>query len=212
MVKTRNSNLGTRNSNPKFMKKIGLFFGSFNPIHIGHLILANYILENSDMDELWFVVSPQNPFKNKKSLLTDHNRLDMVQLAVKNYPKMRASNVEFSLPKPSYTIDTLTYLKEKYPNYSFALIMGEDNLDSLPKWKNAEKLMSDYQIIVYPRTFEGEKKDSEYLQHENISMVNAPIIELSATEIRNMIKGGKNVRPMLPPEVFEYLDGSSFYK
>lgn len=194
------------------MKKIGLFFGSFNPIHIGHLILANYILENSDMDELWFVVSPQNPFKDKKSLLTDHNRLDMVQLAVKNYPKMRASNVEFSLPKPSYTIETLTYLKEKYPNYSFALIMGEDNLDSLPKWKNAEKLMSDYQIIVYPRTFEGEKKDSEYLQHENISMVNAPIIELSATEIRNMIKEGKNVRPMLPPEVFEYLDGSSFYK
>ena len=194
------------------MKKIGLFFGSFNPIHIGHLILANYILENSDMDELWFVVSPQNPFKDKKSLLTDHNRLDMVQLAVKNYPKMRASNVEFSLPKPSYTIDTLTYLKEKYPNYSFALIMGEDNLDSLPKWKNAEKLMSDYQIIVYPRTFEGEKKDSEYLQHENISMVNAPIIELSATEIRNMIKEGKNVRPILPPEVFEYLDGSSFYK
>lgn len=194
------------------MKKIGLFFGSFNPIHIGHLILANYILENSDMDELWFVVSPQNPFKDKKSLLTEHNRLDMVQLAVKNYPKMRASNVEFSLPKPSYTIDTLTYLKEKYPNYSFALIMGEDNLDSLPKWKNAEKLMSDYQIIVYPRTFEGEKKDSEYLQHENISMVNAPIIELSATEIRNMIKEGKNVRPMLPPEVFEYLDGSSFYK
>ena len=194
------------------MKKIGLFFGSFNPIHIGHLILANYILENSDMDELWFVVSPQNPFKDKKSLLTDHNRLDMVQLAVKNYPKMRASNVEFSLPKPSYTIDTLTYLKEKYPNYSFALIMGEDNLDSLPKWKNAEKLMSDYQIIVYPRTFEGEKKDGEYLQHENISMVNTPIIELSATEIRNMIKEGKNVRPMLPPEVFEYLDGSSFYK
>ena len=194
------------------MKKIGLFFGSFNPIHIGHLILANYILENSDMDELWFVVSPQNPFKDKKSLLTDHNRLDMVQLAVKNYPKMRASNVEFSLPKPSYTIDTLTYLKEKYPNYSFALIMGEDNLDSLRKWKNSEKLMSEYQIIVYPRTFEGEKKDSEYLQHENISMVNAPIIELSATEIRNMIKGGKNVRPMLPPEVFEYLDGSSFYK
>ena len=194
------------------MKKIGLFFGSFNPIHIGHLILGNYILENSDMEELWFVVSPQNPFKDKKSLLNDHNRLDMVQLAVKNYPKMRASNVEFSLPKPSYTIDTLTYLKEKYPNYSFALIMGEDNLDSLPKWKNSEKLIADYQIIVYPRTFEGEKKAHEYLQHENISLVNAPIIELSATEIRKMIKEGKNVRPMLPPEVFDYLDGSNFYK
>jgi nicotinate-nucleotide adenylyltransferase len=130
------------------MKKIGLFFGSFNPIHIGHLILANYILENSDMEELWFVVSPQNPFKDKKSLLNDHNRLDMVQLSVKNYPKMRASNIEFSLPKPSYTIDTLTYLNEKYPDYSFALIMGEDNLKSLPKWKNYEKLVSDYQIIA----------------------------------------------------------------
>lgn len=194
------------------MKKIGLFFGSFNPIHIGHLILANYILEHSDMEELWFVVSPQNPFKEKKSLLKDHHRLDMVQLAVKNYPKIRASNVEFSLPQPSYTIDTLTYLKEKYPEFTFALIMGEDNLDTLPKWKNFEKLISEHQIIAYPRTFEGEKKSHEYFQHENIALVKAPIIELSATEIRNMIKEGKNVRPMLPPEVFEYLDGSSFYK
>lgn len=194
------------------MKKVGLFFGSFNPIHIGHLILANYILENSDMAELWFVVSPQNPFKDKKSLLSDHNRLDMVQLAVKNYPKMRVSNVEFSLPKPSYTIDTLTYLKEKYPDHSFALIMGEDNLKGLPKWKNSDKLIENYQIIVYPRLFAGEKQENEYLKHENISIVNAPIIELSATEIRNMIKNEKNVRPMLPPEVFEYLDGSNFYK
>lgn len=194
------------------IKKIGLFFGSFNPIHIGHLILANYILENSDMDELWFVVSPQNPFKEKKSLLKDHSRLDMVQLAVKNYPKMRASNVEFSLPQPSYTIDTLTYLHEKYPDVSFALIMGEDNLGGLGKWKNSETLIKNHQIIVYPRIFEGEKKDSEYLQHENIHLIQAPIIELSATEIRTMIKEGKNVRPMLPPEVFEYLDGSSFYK
>ncbi|WP_294286239.1 nicotinate (nicotinamide) nucleotide adenylyltransferase [uncultured Chryseobacterium sp.] len=194
------------------MKKIGLFFGSFNPIHIGHLILANYILEHSDMDELWFVVSPQNPFKEKKSLLKDHNRLDMVQLAVKNYPKMRASNVEFSLPQPSYTIDTLTYLHEKYPDYSFSLIMGEDNLAGLHKWKNAEALIKNHHIIVYPRIFEGDKKDSDLLQHENISLIKAPVIELSATEIRNMIRTGKNVRPMLPPEVFEYLDGSSFYK
>ncbi len=194
------------------MKKIGLFFGSFNPIHIGHLILANYILEHSDMDELWFVVSPQNPFKEKKSLLKDHNRLDMVQLAVKNYPNMRASNVEFSLPQPSYTIDTLTYLHEKYPDHSFSLIMGEDNLAGLHKWKNAEALIKNHHIIVYPRIFEGEKKDSELLQHENISLIEAPVIELSATEIRDMIRTGKNVRPMLPPEVFEYLDGSSFYK
>lgn len=164
------------------------------------------------MEELWFVVSPQNPFKEKKSLLGDHHRLDMVQLAIKNYPKMRASNVEFSLPQPSYTIDTLTYLKEKYPDYRFALIMGEDNLASLPKWKNVEKLISEHQIIAYPRAFEEEKKDEETLQHENIILVNAPIIELSATEIRKMIKEEKNVRPMLPPEVFAYLDGSSFYK
>lgn len=194
------------------MKKIGLFFGSFNPVHIGHLILANYILENSDMDELWFVVSPQNPFKDKKSLLNDHNRLDMVQLAIKNYPNMRASNVEFSLQKPSYTIDTLTYLHEKYPDYSFSLIMGEDNLNSLPKWKNYEQLIKHHHIIVYPRVFKEEKKEPEYLQHENISLIKAPVIELSATEIRNMIRTGKNVRPMLPPEVFDYLDGSSFYK
>ncbi|WP_300674386.1 nicotinate (nicotinamide) nucleotide adenylyltransferase [Soonwooa sp.] len=195
------------------MKKIGLFFGSFNPIHIGHLILANYILEKSDMEELWFVVSPQNPFKDKKSLLADHNRLDMVNLSIKNYPKMRASDVEFSLPKPSYTIDTLTYLHEKYPNIQFSLIMGEDNLAGLHKWKNADILIKNHQIIVYPRLFEGERKNGDYsVESENIILINAPIIELSATDIRNMIKEGKNVRPMLPPEVFEYLDGSNFYK
>ncbi|WP_294276308.1 nicotinate (nicotinamide) nucleotide adenylyltransferase [uncultured Chryseobacterium sp.] len=194
------------------MKKIGLFFGSFNPIHIGHLILANYILENSDMDELWFVVSPQNPFKDKKTLLSDHNRLDMVQLAVKNYPNMRASNIEFSLPKPSYTVDTLTYLHEKYPDHSFSLIMGEDNLSSLHKWKNADRLVENHHIIVYPRLSEGPKTESACSNHSNISLIEAPVIELSATEIRAMIREGKNVRPMLPPEVFEYLDGSSFYK
>lgn len=194
------------------MKKVGLFFGSFNPIHIGHLILANYILENSDMEELWFVVSPHNPFKEKKSLLSDHNRLDMVQLALKNYPKMRASNVEFALPKPSYTIDTLTYLREKYPDYSFALIMGEDNLENLGKWKNAEALVKNHHIIVYPRVFNRSKSPDEFQRHENISQIKAPVIEISATEIRTMIKAGKNVRPMLPPEVFEYLDGSAFYK
>lgn len=194
------------------MKKIGLFFGSFNPIHIGHLILANYILENSDMNELWFVVSPQNPFKEKKSLLKDHNRLEMVELAIKNYPSMRASNVEFALPTPSYTIDTLTYLKEKHHDYSFSLIMGEDNLQSLHKWKNADVLIKNHHIIVYPRINNEPNKENEISQHENISLIKAPVIELSATEIRSMIKEGKNVRPMLPPEVFDYLDGSSFYK
>ena len=194
------------------MKKIGLFFGSFNPIHIGHLILANYIIENTDMDELWFVVSPQNPFKDKKSLLKDHNRLDMVQLAVKNYPKLRASNVEFSLPIPSYTIDTLAYLHEKNPDVSFSLIMGEDNLKGLKKWKNSEALVKNHQIIVYPRLSNGGEEVCEPFNHENISLIKAPIIELSATEIRTMLKDGKNIRPMVPPEVFDYLDGSSFYK
>ncbi|CAA7194233.1 nicotinate (nicotinamide) nucleotide adenylyltransferase [Chryseobacterium potabilaquae] len=193
------------------MKEIGLFFGSFNPIHIGHLILANYILENSNMNEIWFVVSPQNPFKEKKSLLKDHNRLDMVQHALQNYPNMRASNVEFSLPTPSYTIDTLTYLHEKYPEYSFSLIMGEDNLENLHKWKNSDILLKNHHIVVYPRVFDGKKAGYD-LEHENITVIQAPIIELSATEIRNMIKEGKNVRPMLPPEVFDYLDGSNFYK
>ncbi|QOR72930.1 nicotinate-nucleotide adenylyltransferase [Cruoricaptor ignavus] len=193
-------------------KKTGLFFGSFNPIHIGHLILANYILENSDMQELWFIVSPQNPFKEKKSLLDDMTRLDLVERALRNYEKMRVSNVEFSLPKPSYTIDTLTYLKEKFPNHSFALIMGEDNLAGLPKWKNSELLVKNYQIIVYPRYFEKSETLESYEEHENITLIDAPIIELSATQIRQMIKEGKNVRPMLPPEVFDYIDGSSLYK
>ena len=194
------------------MKTVGLFFGTFNPIHIGDLILANYIIENSDLEEIWFVVSPQNPFKVKASLLEEYNRLEMVNQAVKNYPKMKASNIEFSLPKPSYTIDTLTYLKEKFPTTNFCLIMGEDNLQSLHKWKNYEKLLENHQIIVYPRVFNEKKDEETYLQHENIHLINAPIIELSATEIRRMIKEGKNVRPMLPPEVFEYIDGSSFYK
>lgn len=194
------------------MKKVGLFFGSFNPVHIGHLILANYIIENTDMDELWFVVSPQNPFKDKKSLLNDHHRLDMVRLAITNYPRMRASDVEFSLPTPSYTVDTLAYLKEKYPDHSFALIMGEDNLVGLHKWKNAEMLVKNHQIIVYPRLLAGEKKESEIPADSSITVVTAPIIELSATEIRKMIQQKRNVRPMLPPEVFEYLDGSDLYR
>lgn len=193
------------------IKKTGLFFGSFNPVHIGHLILANYILENSDLSELWFVVSPQNPFKDKKSLLSDHNRLDMVRLALENYPQMRASNVEFSLPQPSYTIDTLTYLHEQHPDTAFSLIMGEDNLAGLPRWKNAARLIEQHEIIVYPRVYEHKSGDV-LMEHPNIHHVKAPIIELSATEIRHMIHSGKNVRPMLPPEVFDYLDGSSFYK
>ena len=191
--------------------KIALFFGSFNPIHIGHLILANYIVEHTDLDELWFVVSPQNPLKSKKSLLHDHDRYDMVEMAIKNYPKMRVSDIEFSMPKPSYTIDSLTYLHERYPEYTFELIMGEDNLASLPKWKNYETLIKNHQIIVYPRVL-TQGTDKEVITHKNICKINAPIIELSATEIRKMIREKKNVRPMLPPEVFEYIDTKGFYQ
>lgn len=189
--------------------KVALFFGSFNPIHIGHVILANYIIENVDLEELWFVVSPQNPLKSKKTLLHDYDRYDMVEMAIKNYPKMKVSDIEFSMPRPSYTIDTLTYLYEKFPDYDFSLIMGEDNLASLPKWKNHEKLVDNHRIIVYPRAF--EQKGIKKYEHHNIQKITAPIIELSATEIRKMIKEHKNVRPMLPPEVFEYIDKKGFY-
>lgn len=189
--------------------KVALFFGSFNPIHIGHLILANYIVENSDADELWFVVSPQNPLKSKKTLLHDHDRYDMVEMAIKNYPKMRACDVEFAMPRPSYTIDTLAYLHEKFPQHQFSIIMGEDNLVSLPKWKNYENLVENHRIIVYPRVFEHE---GEAYIHHNIQKINAPIIELSSTEIRKMIKDKKNIRPMLPPEVYEYIDKMGFYR
>lgn len=194
------------------MKQIGLFFGSFNPIHIGHIILANHILEFSNLDEIWFVVTPHNPFKEKKTLLNDQNRLYMVELALKNYPNMKASNIEFSLPQPSYTIDTLAYLKERHPSYTFSLIMGEDNLSGLQKWKNADVLIAHYPIYVYPRLTETTSAGKKLLELPTIQKIDAPIIELSATQIRNMIKKNKNVRPMLPPEVFDYLDGSSFYK
>lgn len=194
-------------------KTVGLFFGSFNPIHIGHLILANYILEFSDIGELWFVVSPQNPFKDKKSLLEDHHRLEMVRLAIDKYPKMRVSDIEFDMPKPSYTVDTLAYLKEKYPDRDFFLIMGEDNLSGLHRWKNAEVLVRENGILVYPRYTDAPAAPQHpMLKDANIVKLQAPRIELSATQIREMIREGKNVRPMLPAEVYDYLEGSYLYK
>lgn len=193
------------------MRKTGLFFGSFNPIHIGHLILANYILEFSDLEELWFVVSPQNPFKEKKTLLQDHHRLEMVRRAIEHYPKMRASDIEFSMPQPSYTIDTLAFLSEKYQDRGFFLIMGEDNLTSLHKWKNADVLIKNYPILVYPRA-SGEPVEHNYKNHPHFHFLEAPKIEISATKIREMIAKGKNYRPMVPPEVFAYLDGSFLYQ
>lgn len=192
-------------------KNIGLYFGSFNPIHIGHLILANYLAEHSDLDEIWLVVTPQNPFKDKKSLLDNASRLEMVALSLKEYDKLKPCDIEFHLPQPNYTIDTLIHLEEKYPEHSFSLIMGEDNLKSFHKWKNYQVILSRYLIYVYPRLSEGKVLDA--LQgHEHIVYIKTPIIELSATAIREDIAQGKDVRPMLPTQVWSYIDKWGFYK
>src|SRR5690554_5275758 len=164
--------------------KIGLFFGSFNPIHVGHLILANHIVEHVDIDQIWFVVSPQNPLKEKKTLLADHHRLAMVEIAVENNDKFRASNVEFGLPQPNYTVVTLAKLKEKHPNYTFSLIMGEDNLRNIHKWYNYEQILNNYTIIVYPREeSEGEFSEKEYPRIQLLKDV--PLMKLSSTYIRD---------------------------
>ena len=195
----------------KTSKKIGLFFGTFNPIHVGHLIIANHMVEFSDLDEVWFVVTPHNPHKKKKTLLEDHHRLAMVRIAVEEYPKLQASNVEFDLPQPNYTVNTLVHLEEKYPEKNFSLIMGEDNLKSLHKWKNYEVILERYSIYVYPRISEGTV-ETQFDNHKKIKKVDAPIIELSSTFIRKGIKAGKNIRPMLSAEVWTYLDEMNFYK
>ena len=192
-------------------KKTGLYFGTFNPIHVGHLIIANHLAEFSDLDEIWFVVTPHNPLKKKKTLLEDHHRLAMVRIAVENYPKLKASNVEFDLPQPNYTVNTLAYLEEKYPEKNFCLIMGEDNLKGFQKWKNYDVILDRYSIYVYPRISEGTV-ESQFDNHKKIKKVDAPIIELSSTFIRKEIKSGKNIRPMLSAEVWKYLDEMNFYK
>lgn len=191
--------------------KVGLYFGTFNPIHIGHLTIANYLVEHSDLDQVWFVVTPQSPFKKKSSLLDDHQRLEMVYLATKDYDKLRPSDIEFGLKQPNYTIDTLTYLFEKFPQYEFSLIMGEDNLKSFHKWKNYEQILDNHNILVYPRLSEG-KTENKFEDHPKIFNISAPIMELSSTFIRKNIKAGKNVRPMLPDKVWHYIDEMNFYK
>lgn len=187
--------------------KIGLYFGSFNPIHIGHLIIANHFQNFTDLDQVWFVISPQNPFKKKASLANEFDRLDMVEIAIKDYPNLRASDIEFRLPKPSYTIDTLINLEEKYPHDQFCLIMGSDNLEGLHKWKNSEIILEKYPIYVYPRP--GYQHDESL---ENIKIVEAPLMEISSTFIRTAIKDDKNIKPMLPHLVWEHLDKIGLYK
>ena len=191
--------------------KIGLYFGTFNPIHVGHLTIANHMAEYSDLDQVWFVVTPHSPFKKKSSLLDNHHRFQMVDRAVEDYSKLRASDIEFNLPQPNYTINTLTYLEEKYPDYEFALIMGEDNLKSFHKWKNYELILERHHIYVYPRISDG-KVESRFDNHPKIHSINSPIMQLSSTFIRKAIKDGKNIRPMLPEHVWKYLDEMNFYK
>lgn len=187
----------------------GLYFGSFNPIHNGHLMLANYLVENSGLDALWFVISPQNPFKTKESLLPDYQRLELVNRAIEGYKKFSACDIEFSMPKPSYTIDTLTYLKEKYPKREFALIMGTDNLDRLDRWKNYEQIINYHKIIVFPR---NGSDGGALRSHPNVKIVDTPIIEVSSTFIRESIRQGRDVRFFMPEKVFEYVDEMNFWR
>lgn len=190
--------------------KIGLYFGTFNPIHVGHLIIANHFAEYSDLDQVWCVVTPQNPFKTKQSILDNRQRLHMVNLATQDYPNLKPSAIEFDLKQPNYTIDTLVYLEEKHPNYQFALIMGEDNLVSLPKWKNADVLLENYPIYVYPRKLNSSNQKKSMTGR--IEKIDAPIIEISSSFIRSALKSGKNIRPLLPEAVWTYLDEMNFYK
>lgn len=191
-------------------KTIGLFFGSFNPVHNGHMIIANFMATKGGLNEVWMIVSPHNPLKDKQSLAKDHDRLHLVHLAIGDNMKIKASNIEFNLPKPSYTIDTLTHLKEMYPNYNFALIMGGDNLLSLPKWKNYEKILNENLIFVYQRP----QYDLGNLQnHVNVKiMEDTPLLDISASYIRNCIKEKHSIQYLVPELVFKYIDGSNMYK
>ncbi|MDD2380528.1 MAG: nicotinate (nicotinamide) nucleotide adenylyltransferase [Mariniphaga sp.] len=191
-------------------KIIGLYFGSFNPVHIGHLVIANYMVEYAELDELWFIVSPQNPHKQKASLLNDHDRLELVQLAIEGDSRFRVSDIEFSLPKPSYTIETLTYLKKRHPGLFFKILMGSDNLENFHKWKNYKIIVDDFGVIVYPRP---EFDASQIKQHKNIQIASeAPLMEISSSYIREGLKEGRDMRHFLPPKVWALIDKKGFYR
>jgi nicotinate-nucleotide adenylyltransferase len=188
--------------------RIGLFFGSFNPIHIGHLIIANIMAENSDLQAVWFVVSPQNPFKKSKTLLHEFDRLDMVEMAITDNPKLKAIDIEFHLPRPSYTIDTLTVIQEKYPQHIFSLIIGEDNLGQFSKWKNYQQILEYFGLYIYPRPGATE---SELLKHPNVRVIEAPLLDISATFIRDRIRENKSVKYLVPDQVEQYILRKKFY-
>lgn len=187
--------------------KVGLFFGSFNPIHIGHMIIANMAYQHADLDEVWFIVSPQNPFKKNKNLLHEHDRYALVQAAISDDYQFRVSDVEFHMSRPSYTIDTLVVLSEKY-QHDFRLIIGGDNLGSFTKWKNHQVILDDYGLIVYPRP---NAKKSELESHPNVHLIESPMLDISATLIRNLIKSGKSIKYLVPPGVEERIKGGRFF-
>ena len=189
--------------------KVGLFFGSFNPIHVGHMVLANYMLEFTDLEQIWFVVSPHNPLKQKSSLLDQKHRLQLVNIAIEKQVKFKSSNIEFKLPQPSYTINTLTYLTEKYPNTKFALIMGSDNLENFHKWKNYEEILKRFELYVYPRP---ENDGGALKNHANVKLINAPLMEISSTLIRQAIREKKDVQFFVPEKVWEYIQEMHFYE
>jgi len=200
--------------------RIGLYFGTYNPIHVGHLIIANYMVNYTELDQVWLVVSPQNPLKRKASLLEDYHRLALVRIAVEGNTKLKASNIEFDLPKPSYSIDTLVYIQERHPKHSFSLIMGEDNLRTFHKWKNYEQILENNIIYVYPRVLteteriEGQADISSqaFENHPNITMCNAPVMKISASFIRKAIKEKKDVQYLLSEPVFNYVTEMHFYE
>jgi len=190
--------------------KVGLFFGTYNPIHIGHMVIANYMVEYSDLDRIWIVVTPHNPFKEKKSMLADYQRLQLVKVAINDDIRFKASDIEFHLPQPNYTIHTLTYLKEKHPENEFVLVMGADNLVHLKKWKNYEKILEDYEIYVYPRIESNDFGD--LLNHPKVSLHEAPIMQISSSFIRKAIKEKKDIKHYLSKDVHEYIKEMHFYE
>jgi len=189
--------------------KIGLFFGSFNPVHVGHMIIANYMAENTDLDKIWLVVSPHNPLKDKSYLINAYDRLEMCKLAFENHDKISVSDIELHLPTPSYTIDTLVYLNEKYPEHEFSLIMGADNLAGIKKWKNFEILLRDYHIYIYPRI---KVITSEFNSLSNVHFTETPIIEISSTFIRSQIKAKKDISYLVSENVKRFIESKSLYR
>lgn len=188
--------------------KIGLYFGSFNPIHVGHLIIANHMLNETDLQRVWFVVSPQNPFKKSQSLLNEYDRLHLVQKAIEGDDRLKASDIEFTLPKPSYTVHTLAYLQEKYPNHHFSIIMGSDSFQNIGKWKNPEVILQQYPLLVYTRPG-FEVKPTPGAQ---VRIMHAPLLEISATYIRELVCAGKSIRYLVPPAVEEEIRASGFFR